>query len=303
MLKRLCVVAAVVTAMCGGASAQELTGTLKKVKDTGVITVGNRDSSVPFSYLDDNQKPVGYAVDICLKVVDAIKSKLELDKLEVKFNPVTSATRIPLIANGTVDLECGSTFNTVDRQKQVAFSNTYFLTANRFVAKKSSNINTIADLKGKSVVSTSGTANIQELNEVNTAQQLGMNIIAANDHAEGFLMVETGRAAAFVMDDILLASLVAGSRDPSAYVIPEEAFSNPQPYAIMLRKDDPEFKAVVDDATAALYKSPEMLALYDKWFNQPIPPRDINLQVPLSPALKRAFENPTDSADTSSYVP
>lgn len=303
MLKRLCVVAAVVTAMCGVASAQELTGTLKKIKDTGVITVGNRDSSVPFSYLDDNQKPVGYAVDICLNVVDAIKSKLELDKLEVKFNPVTSATRIPLIANGTVDLECGSTFNTVDRQKQVAFSNTYFLTANRFVAKKSSNINTIADLKGKSVVSTSGTANIQELNEVNTAQQLGMNIIAANDHAEGFLMVETGRAAAFVMDDILLASLVAGSRDPSAYVIPEEAFSNPQPYAIMLRKDDPEFKAVVDDATAALYKSPEMLALYDKWFNQPIPPRDINLQVPLSPALKRAFENPTDSADTSSYVP
>lgn len=303
MLKKLCVVAAVVTTMCGAASAQELTGTLKKIKDTGVITVGNRDSSVPFSYLDDNQKPVGYAVDICLKVVDAIKSKLELDKLEVKFNPVTSATRIPLIANGTVDLECGSTFNTLDRQKQVAFSNTYFLTANRFVTKKSSDINAIADLKGKSVVSTSGTANIQELNEVNTAQKLGMNIIAASDHAEGFLMVETDRAAAFVMDDILLASLVAGSRDPSAYVIVEEAFSNPQPYAIMLRKDDPDFKAVVDDATAVLFKSPEMLTIYEKWFNQPIPPRDINLQVPLSPALKRTFEQPTDSADTSSYVP
>lgn len=302
MLKKLCAFAVVMTAMCGGASADDLTGTLKKIKDTGVITVGNRDSSVPFSYLDEKQQPVGYAVDICLKVVDAVKERLKLDKLEVRFNPVTSATRIPLIANGTVDLECGSTFNTAERQKQVAFSNTYFLTANRFVAKKSSNLSSIADLKGQSVVSTSGTVNIQELNEVNTAQQLGMNIIAANDHAEAFLMVETGRAAAFVMDDILLASLVAGSRDPSGYAISQEAFSNPQPYAIMLRRDDAEFKELVDDATAALYKSPEMLDIYNKWFNQAIPPRGLNLNVPLDPALKRAFENPSDSADTASYL-
>ena len=215
MLKKICLVTAMAASMCGVAGAQELTGTLKKIKDTGAITIGHRDSSVPFSYLDDRQQPIGYATDICLKVVEAIQSHLELDNLEVRFNPVTSATRIPLIANGTVDLECGSTFNTVERQQQVAFANTYFLTANRFVSAASSNINSISDLQGKAVVSTSGTANIQELNEVNAERQLGMNIIAANDHAEAFLMVETGRAAAFVMDDILLASLVAGSRDPS----------------------------------------------------------------------------------------
>lgn len=137
---------------------------------------------------------------------------------------------------------------------------------------------------------------------MNAERQLGMNIIAANDHAEAFLMVETGRAAAFAMDDILLASLVAGSRDPSAYVISEEAFSAPQPYAIMLRREDPEFKALVNEATAALYQSPEMLEIYDKWFNQPIPPRDLNLNVPLDPALKRVFEQPSDSADPASYV-
>ncbi|KSV76003.1 ABC transporter [Sinorhizobium sp. GW3] len=303
MLGKLSVVAASVTAIFSAASADDLTGTLKKIKDTGVITVGHRDTSVPFSYLDERQQPVGYAVDICLEVVNAVKKRLGSEDLEVKFNPVTSATRIPLIANGTIDIECGSTLNTAERQKQVAFSNTYFLTTNRFVSKKASNINSIADLKGQSVVSTSGTANIQELNKANTAQKLGINIIAANDHAEAFLMVETGRAIAFVMDDILLASLVAGSRDPSSYSISKDAFSSPQPYAIMLRRDDPQFEAVVDQATAELYRSPEMLEIYDKWFNKPIPPRGLSLNVALDPALKRAFEHPTDSADTAAYLP
>src|SRR3954469_20120201 len=205
-------------AVCAAqANAGELTGTLKKVKDSGAITIGFRDSSVPFSYLDDNQKPVGFAMDICYKIVDAVKKDLKLDKLEVKLNPVTSATRIPLIANGTVDLECGSTTNNVDRQKQVSFTNTHFLTASRFVSKKSSKINSIDDLKGKSVVSTSGTTNIKQLTEVNAARNLGINVIPAKDHAEAFLMVETDRAVAFVMDDILLASLVAGSKEPAAY--------------------------------------------------------------------------------------
>ena len=189
---------------------QELTGTLKKIKDTGAITIGFRDSSVPFSYLDDNQKPVGFAMDICYKIVDAVKKELKIDKLEVKLNPVTSATRIPLIANGTVDLECGSTTNNADRQKQVAFTNTHFLTASRFVSKKASKLDKIDDLKGKSVVSTSGTTNIKQLTEANAARNLGINVIAAKDHAEAFLMVETDRAVAFVMDDILLASLAAG---------------------------------------------------------------------------------------------
>ncbi len=201
-------------------------------------------------------------MDICYKIVDAVKKELKLDKLEVKLNPVTSSTRIPLLANGTIDLECGSTTNNAERQKQVAFTNTHFLTASRFVSKKSSKINSIDDLKGKSVVSTSGTTNIKQLTEANAARNLGINIIPAKDHAEAFLMVETDRAVAFVMDDILLASFVAGSKDPDAYVISTDAFSKPEPYGIMLRKDDPAFKKVVDAATAALYterRGPEAL--------------------------------------------
>src|SRR3978361_1130446 len=264
-------------AFCAGqANAEELTGTLRKVKETGAITIGYRDSSIPFSYLDDNQKPIGFAIDICSKIVDAVKKELKLDKLAVEFNPVTSSTRIPLLANGTIDLECGSTTNNADRLKQVAFTNTHFLTATRFVSKKFGKLNSIDDLKGKSVASTSGTTNIKQLTEANAARNLGINIIPAKDHAEAFLMVETDRAVAFVMDDILLASFVAGSKDPDAYVISTDAFSKPEPHRIMLRKDDPAFKKVVDGATAALYQSPEGAKIYEKWFMQKIPPKGLN---------------------------
>ena len=283
------------------AGAEELTGTLKNIKDTGAITLGFRDSSIPFSYLDDNQRPVGFAMDICYKVVDAIKSELKLDKLEVKLNPVTSSTRIPLLANGTIDLECGSTTNNAERQKQVSFTNTHYLTASRFVSKKANKLDMIDDLKGKSVVSTAGTTNIKQLTEANAARNLGITIIPAKDHAEAFLMVETDRAAAFVMDDILLASLVAGSKDPSAYAISKDAFSKPEPYGIMLRKDDPAFKKVVDGATAKLYTSGEGLKLYDKWFTQKIPPKGLNLNTPIGPELKAEFAKPSDSPDPDSY--
>jgi glutamate/aspartate transport system substrate-binding protein len=285
----------------GPAGAEELTGTLKKVKETGTITIGYRDSSIPFSYLDDNQKPVGFAIDICYKIVEAVKQELKLDKLTVELNPVTSSTRIPLLANGTIDLECGSTTNNPDRLKQVAFANTHFLTATRFVSKKSSKLGSIEDLKGKSVASTSGTTNIRQLTEANAARNLGINIIPAKEHAESFLMVETDRAVAAVLDDILLASFVAGSKDPDAYVISTDAFSKPEPYGIMLRKDDPAFKKVADDATAALYQSPEGQKLYDKWFTQKIPPKGLNLNVPIGAELKKAFAKPSDSADPDSY--
>jgi glutamate/aspartate transport system substrate-binding protein len=283
------------------AGAQDLTGTLKKIKDTGTITIGHRDSSVPFSYIDEKQQPVGYAMDICAKIVDAIKTELKLTKLEVKLNPVTSATRIPLMANGTIDLECGSTTNNAERQKQVWFTNTHFLTASRYVTKRASNIKKIDDLKGKTIVSTAGTTNIKQATEANVERKLGMNILPAKDHAESFLMVETDRAVAFVMDDILLASLVASSKDPKAYVISEDAFSLPEPYGIMLRKDDVPFKKVVDAATAALYKSPEGVAIYNKWFMQPIPPRGNNLNVPLGPEMKKVLEKPQDSPDPAAY--
>jgi glutamate/aspartate transport system substrate-binding protein len=290
-------------AFCAGqASAEELTGTLEKIKETGAITIGFRDSSIPFSYLDDNQKPIGFAIDICKRIVDAVQKELKLDKLGVEFNPVTSSTRIPLLANGTIDLECGSTTNNADRQKQVWFTNTHFLTATRFVSKKSSKLNSIDDLKGKSVVSTSGTTNIKQLTEANAARNLGINIIPAKEHAESFLMVETDRAVAAVLDDILLASFVAGSKDPDAYVISGDAFSKPEPYGIMLRKDDPAFKKVVDAATAALYQSADGQKLYDKWFMQKIPPKGLNLNAPIGAELKKEFVKPSDSPDPDSYT-
>ncbi len=283
------------------AMAQELTGTLKNIKETGAINLGYRNSSIPFSYLDDNQKPIGYAMDICYKIADAVKKELKLDKLEVKLNPVTFSTRIPLMANGTIDLECGSTTNNAERQKQVWFTNTHFLTASRFVSKKANNIKSIGDLKGKSVVSTSGTTNIKQLNEANAARNLGINIIPAKDHAEAFLMVESDRAVAFVMDDILLASFVASSKDPDAYVISTDAFSKPEPYGIMVRKDDVAFKKVVDAATAALYQSGEGAKIYNKWFMEKVPPKGLNLKVPLGPELKAEFAKPSDSPDPDSY--
>lgn len=300
-LRHLWLAAAAAALIAGPAQAQELTGTLKKIKDTGSITIGHRDSSIPFSYLDDQQKPIGYTMDICMQVVDAVKKELKVDNLEVRMVPVTSSTRIPLMANGTVDVECGSTTNNVERQKQVAFTNTHFLTASRFVSKKDSKLDKIDDLKGKSVVSTSGTTNIKQLNEANAQRNLGVNIITAKDHAEAFLMVETDRAAAFVMDDILLASLVAGSKEPAAYSISSDAFSEPEPYAIMLRREDPAFKRVVDKAVGDFFKSPAGKANYEKWFLQPIPPKNLNLNVPMSAGLKKAYEKPTDSADPAMY--
>jgi len=281
--------------------AEELTGTLKTIKETGTITLGHRDASIPFSYLDDDQKPVGFAMDICLKIVEAVKKELKLDKLEVKLNQVTSATRIPLLANGTIDLECGSTTNNAERLKLVAFTNTHFLTASRYVSKKASNINSIDELKGKTVVSTAGTTNIKQLTEVNAARNLGINIVPAKDYAEAFLMVETDRAAALVMDDVLIASFVAGAKDPSAYVISKDAFSKPEPYGIMLRRDDPAFKKVVDAATAELYASGEGQKIYDKWFMAKIPPKGLNLNTPISPELKAEFAKPSDSPDPDSY--
>ena len=283
------------------ARAQEPAGTLHKIKETGTISLGFRDSSIPFSYLDDNQKPIGYAMDICYAIVDAVKRELKLDALKIELVPVSSSSRIPLLANGAIDLECGSTTNNPDRQRQVAFSNTHFLTATRFIAKKSSKLDTIDDLKGKSVVATSGTSNMKQLVEANAARKLGINIIHAKDHAEAFLMVENDRAVAFVMDDILLSAFRVGSKDPCAYVISSDAFSKPEPCSIMLRKDDPAFKKVVDDATAALYQSADGPKLYDKWFMQKIPPKGLNLRVPMGAELRHEFAKPSDSPDPDSY--
>lgn len=280
------------------AAAQE--GTLKKIKDSGSITLGHRDASIPFSYYDDKQQPVGYALDLCLRIVDAVQTALKMDKLDVKYQLVTSANRIPLMANGTIDLECGSTTNNLERQKQVWFTITHFVTANRWVAKKAANLKTLQDLKGKTIVSTAGTTNIRGITEINVAQNLGMNIISANGHPEAFQMVETGRAAAFVMDDILLYSLTAQSRNPGDYAISAEATSV-EPYGIMLRKDDAGFKKVVDAAMVNIYKSGQINGMYEKWFLKPIPPRGLNLNIPMPEQFKKVVANPTDSGDPAVY--
>jgi len=280
------------------AAAQE--GTLKKIKDSGSVTIGHRDASIPFSYYDDQQRPVGYALDLCLKIVDAVKADLKMPKIDVKYQLVTSANRIPLMANGTIDLECGSTTNNLDRQKQVGFTITHFVTANRFVAKKSAKLRTLDNLKGKTVVSTAGTTNIKQITELNAQKSLGASIVSANGHAEAFLMVETGRAAAFVMDDILLYSLVATSKSPGDYAISADALSV-EPYGIMLRRDDAAFKKVVDAAMTRIYKSGEIDAIYGKWFLKPIPPKGINLNLPMSGQFKKVIANPTDSGDPAAY--
>src|SRR5947209_13468946 len=295
---RIILAALACVTLAASAAAQE--GTLKKIKDGGSITIGHRDASIPFSYYDDKQQPVGYAVDLCLRIVDAVKSELKMPKLDVRYQLVTSANRIPLMANGTIDLECGSTTNNLERQKQVWFTITHFVTANRWVSKKSAKLHKLSDLKGKTIVSTAGTTNIKQITEINGQQNLGMNIISANGHPEAFQMVETGRAVAFVMDDILLYSLAAQSRNPKDYEISKEALSV-DPYGIMLRKDDNEFKKVVDAAMTHIYKSGEINKIYDKWFQKPVPPKGINLNVPMSEQFKKLVKNPTSSGDPADY--
>lgn len=286
--------------LAGTAQAQE-TGTLKKIKDSGSITLGVRDSSIPFSYLDDKQSYQGYSIDLCMKAVTAIQKHLGLTALNVKLNPVTAATRIPLMANGTIDLECGSTTNNLERQNQVAFAPTMFVAVNRLLAKKSANISTLADMKGKTLVSTSGTSPLKVVTGLNGERSLGMNILAAKDHAEAFLMLETGRAVAFAMDDILLASQAANSKAPGDYAITKEGLSV-EPYAIMMRRDDPAFKKVVDTAIGNVYKSGEINAIYAKWFTSAIPPKGINLNLPQADQLKAVFAKPTDSGDPAAYM-
>jgi glutamate/aspartate transport system substrate-binding protein len=275
-------------------------GTLKKVKDSGTITIGYRDASIPFSYLNDQQQPIGYAMDICSRIVDAVKTKLNMPNLKVALNPVTSSTRIPLMANGTIDLECGSTTNNAERKKQVDFGMTYFVIKYRYVAKKSANMDTIADLKGQTVVSTAGTTDIKALNELNSSQNMGMSILSANDHPAAFLMVETGRAKAFLMDDILLYGLVANSKNPGEFHV-SSASLGVEPYSLMLRRDDPEFKKLVDDTMTRIYKSGDIEKIYNKWFMSAIPPKGINLNFPISDSLRKVFANPTDSADPNDY--
>lgn len=281
--------------------AQELTGTLAKIQKSGTITLGVRDGSIPFSYLDDKQQYQGYSIDLCMKVVTSLQKKLGLTELKVVMNPVTSANRIPLMANGTIDLECGSTTNNIERQQQVAFAPTMFVIASRLLTKKSSNIKTLADMKGKTLVATAGTTTSKQMTILNNERNLGMRIAVGRDHPESFLMVETGRAVAEANDDILLASQIASSKNPGDYEITKEALSV-EPYAIMMRRGDPAFKKAVDEALVNVYQSDDINRIYKKWFMSPIPPKGINMNFPMTAELKAVFAHPTDSGDPSAYA-
>ncbi|HEF8783640.1 TPA: glutamate/aspartate ABC transporter substrate-binding protein [Providencia alcalifaciens] len=289
----------VLTMMLLGATcavqAEELNGTLKKIKDNGVIVVGHRESSVPFSYYDNNQKVVGYSQDYSNLIVDAVKKKLNMPDLQVKLIPITSQNRIPLLQNGTFDFECGSTTNNLERQKQAAFSNTIFVVGTRLLAKKDSGIKDFADLAGKNVVVTSGTTSEVILNKLNDEKNMKMRIISAKDHGDSFRTLESGRAVAFMMDDALLAGERAKAKQPDIW----EIVAKPQTeeaYGCMLRKDDPQFKALVDDTISTAQKSGAAEKSFDRWFNQPIPLKNLNLKFTLSDEMKALFKSPNDKA-------
>ena len=283
------------SAAAGAAQAEELTGTLKKINDNGVIVVGHRESSVPFSYYDNQQKVVGYSQAYSNAIVEAIKTKLNKPDLQVKMLPVTSQNRIPLLQNGTYDFECGSTTKNLERQKQAAFSDTIFVIGTRLLVKKGSPIKDFADLQGKTVVVTSGTTSEVLLHKLNDEKKMEMRIISAKDHGDSFRTLETGRAVAFMMDDALLAGERAKAKKPDNWEIVGTPQSK-EAYGCMLRKDDPAFKTLVDETIAKAQTSGQAEKWFDTWFKQPIPPKNLNMNFALSEDMKALFKSPNDKA-------
>jgi glutamate/aspartate transport system substrate-binding protein len=279
------------------AKTQSLEGTLKKVKETATITIGHRDSSIPLSYLDDKLQPIGFSIELCKHVVEAVQAKLDMPNLNVKYNPVTSATRLPLVANGTVDIECGSTANMTSRQSQVGFSYTFFVPQFKWITRTNNDIKSADDLRGKTVAVTAGTNTALFVNKMNNEGRLGMTIMQGKDHAESFLLVDTGRASAWMEDDILIAGFRANAKNPGDFKLLDKSYPS-DPYALMIRKDDQQFKALVDETLAKMMRSGEFEKLYTQWFESPIPPRAINIQLPMSDALKRTIKEPNDKPNS-----
>ena len=294
-MKRFDILGLAVAAFVGAGTvhAADLTGTLKSIKDSGTITLGYRESSIPFSYLDDNQKPIGFAMDICYKIVDAVKAELKLDKLDVKLEPVTSSNRIPLLANGTIDLECGSTTNNAERRKQVAFTVPHFIASARMIVRADSGIVDWTDLRNKTVVTTRGTTNAESIARRSEVRSLHIRLIRAGDHAESFRMVENGKADAFAMDDVLLFGLKANAAHPGTFRVVGEPLTV-EPYSIMFSADDRALKSVVDREMARLVEAGELARLYDKWFMRPIPPKNVNLGMPMGRLLRESLRYPSD---------
>ncbi len=287
--------AALVACLAMPALSADPGGTLARIKQSGVISLGHRESSIPFSFYDNEQHVIGYSYDLQMMAVAAVKKELGLKDLQVKLTPVTSQNRIPLVQNGTIDLECGSTTNNLERQKQVSFSTTLFIIGTRLLVKKDSGIKDFPDLAGKNVVTTAGTTSERLLRKMNEDKKMGMNIISAKDHGESFLTLESGRAVAFMMDDALLAGEMAKARNPADWQIVGTPQSR-EAYGCMLPKDDAAFKKVVDGAISKALTSGEAEKLFKRWFQSPIPPKGLNLNLPLSDDMKALFKNPNDKA-------
>ncbi len=278
-----------------GVFAQGTPSTLAKIQNSGLIVIGHRETSVPFSYVDTNNQVVGFSQDLCDRVISAVKAKTKHPDLKVRFVPVTSQNRIPLVQNGTVDLECGVTTNLTSRQNQVTFSDTFFVATTRLLTRKDSGIKDFPDLAGKTVVTNQGTTSERILRKMNEEKKMNMQIISAKDYGEGRLTLETGRAAAYMMDDVLLAGTRALTAKPADWVLTGTPQSS-EAYGFMLRKDDPEFKKLVDDTLVEVMKSPDFRAMYDKWFMKPVPPKNISFDFPMSDSLQKLYANPNDKA-------
>jgi len=294
-LSKLVSAALIAAAFAAAPALAQESATLKKAKDTGTLTLGHREASIPFSYYNDQQQVIGYSQELMMKVVEGVKENLKLAKLDTKMMPVTSANRITLIQNGTIDIECGSTTNNLERQKQVGFSTTIFIVGTRLLTKKDSGVKDFPDLAGKNVVSTAGTTSERLLRKMNEDKQMKMNIISAKDHGEAFLTLETGRAVAFMMDDALLFGEIAKAKKPAEWVVVGTPQSE-EAYGCMVRKDDPGFKKVVDAALTKAMTSGEAEKIYTKWFLNPVPPKGLNLNMPLSNDMKALYKAPNDKA-------
>ena len=274
-------------------SAAAAPPTLDKIAKSGSVVLGYRDAAAPFAYLDENKRPVGYSLDICLKIVDAIKRDLKRNDLAVKYVPVSAATRLTALTSGEIDLECGSTTSTAERRKQVASTIPTFVAAVRLLAPSKSGIKSIYDLGGKTVVTTKGTSSEALFNDLNKNHTLRANLVLGKDHNESFALLEAGKADAFMMDDVLLATLRASSKDPDKYALTRDPLTI-EPLAIMLRKDDAAFKKLVDSELHRAITQGEINTLYRKSFESPIPPNQINLKLPMSYLLRDSFKAPTD---------
>jgi glutamate/aspartate transport system substrate-binding protein len=291
MKKSLFVLA--ITAAAVGTVHAQANDTLAKIKSAGKVVIGTRDSSAPLAYTTGDGKYTGYHVEICNRIVDAIKADLKLPNLATEYTLVTSQNRIPLVTNGTVDLECGSTTNNATRQQQVAFAPTTYVTNVRIAVKANSGITSISQLNGKKVATTTGTTSVQLLRKHERASGVNFEEVFGKDHADSFLLLDTGRADAFVMDDNILAGNIVNAKTPADFKIVGETLSE-EPIAIMFRKEDPGFKKAVDDAVKAMMKSGEMDKIYAKWFMGPIPPRNVSVNMPMTASLKNAIANPND---------